>query len=107
MTPEQQRRLDTLSEERIDADAARDQENPAWHPEDFDKATRPFTPERITALRRRERLSQAAFAKRYGLSLRQIQDWEQGRKIPSAAVHTLLRVIDREPDAVARALETA
>jgi len=60
--------------------------------------------ERIVALRKRMKLSRRKFADRFGLDARAIQDWEQGRRVPDRAARVLLTVIDREPDAVVRAL---
>ena len=60
--------------------------------------------ERIVALRKRLKLSRQKFADRFGLDARAIQDWEQGRRVPDRAARVLLTVIDREPDAVTRAL---
>lgn len=60
--------------------------------------------ERIVALRKRLRLSRQKFAHRFGLDVRALQDWEQGRRVPDRAARVLLTVIDREPDAVVRAL---
>lgn len=42
-------------------------------------------------------LSQAAFASVLGVSVRTLQEWEQGRKAPSGAAATLLRVAARHP----------
>jgi len=53
----------------------------------------------------RSGLSQAAFAARYGFNRRTLQDWEQGRVTPDAAVQAYLRVIDRNPQAVVSALQ--
>lgn len=61
----------------------------------------------VAAIRRRTGLSQAAFADQYGLPLRTLQEWERGAKVPSGPAKTLLTVIDREPDAVRRALSSA
>jgi putative transcriptional regulator len=63
-------------------------------------------PERvdIPAIRTRLGLSQTEFAARFGFKLDALQNWEQGRRRPDAAVRAFLRVIDREPDAVLRAL---
>ena len=60
--------------------------------------------ERIVALRKRTKLSRQKFADRFGLDARAIQDWEQGRRVPDRAARVLLTVIDREPEAVTRAL---
>ncbi|OIO57621.1 MAG: hypothetical protein COX57_08820 [Alphaproteobacteria bacterium CG_4_10_14_0_2_um_filter_63_37] len=43
-------------------------------------------------------LSQAQFAKLLGVSVRTLQDWEQGRKTPSGAARTLLAIAARRPD---------
>ena len=60
--------------------------------------------ERIRELRKRLRLSRERFAERFGLDARAVQDWEQGRRVPDRAARVLLTVIDREPEAVIRAL---
>ena len=62
--------------------------------------------ERIRALRKRLKLSRERFAERFGLDARAVQDWEQGRRVPDRAARVLLTVIDREPEAVIRALRT-
>ena len=61
----------------------------------------------VKAMRRRLRLSQEQFARRYGFTPARIRDWEQGRSKPDGAVRAYLLVIEREPDAVARALAAA
>lgn len=43
-------------------------------------------------------LSQSAFAKLLGVSVRTLQEWEQGRKLPSRAAATLLKVAVRHPE---------
>lgn len=55
-------------------------------------------------VRRRLKMSQAAFAQVFGVSVRTVQEWEQRRRKPAGAARTLLRVIDREPAAVRRAI---
>ena len=60
--------------------------------------------ERIRALRKRMKLSRQKFADRFGLDPRALQDWEQGRRVPDRSARVLLTVIDREPEAVERAL---
>lgn len=45
-------------------------------------------------------LSQAAFAKLLGVSVRTLQEWEQGRREPSGAARTLLRIALRTPEAI-------
>jgi putative transcriptional regulator len=45
-------------------------------------------------------LSQAQFAKLIGVSLRTLQEWEQGRKRPSGPAEALLRIVARDPRVV-------
>jgi putative transcriptional regulator len=59
---------------------------------------------RVRHIREALSLSQAEFAGRFGLSLRSLQEWEQARRLPDAAVLTYLRVIERNPAAVQSAL---
>ena len=49
-------------------------------------------------------LSQSRFAARFGFSPAAVRDWEQGRRTPEASTLCYLRVIEREPQAVKRAL---
>lgn len=58
----------------------------------------------VAAIRRRIGLSQDGFARRYGFSPGAVRDWEQHRRVPEAAARTLLIVLDRDPQAVDRAL---
>ena len=62
--------------------------------------------ERILSLRKRFNLSRKQFADRFGLDERALQEWEQGRRVPDRSARVLLTVIDRDPEAVERALET-
>ena len=43
-------------------------------------------------------LSQVAFASLLGVSVRTLQDWEQGRRKPSGAAKTLFKVAERHPE---------
>ena len=61
----------------------------------------------VAAIRKKQNLSQAAFASRFGLSVGTVRDWEQSRRSPDRAALILLSVIDREPDAVVRTLSGA
>jgi putative transcriptional regulator len=55
-------------------------------------------------IRTRLKLSQAEFARRIGVSVETVRNWEQGKRFPDQAARSLLRVVEREPDAVFRAL---
>ena len=54
----------------------------------------------ITRTREKTGLSQARFAQLLGVSVRTLQDWEQGRRAPSGAARTLLMVAARNPQAL-------
>jgi putative transcriptional regulator len=58
----------------------------------------------VRAVRRRMGLTQAAFARRFGLPLSSVRDWEQGRHSPEGVARAYLKVIDRAPKAVEKAL---
>jgi len=45
-------------------------------------------------------VSQSEFATLLGVSVRTLQDWEQGRRQPSGAAKTLLRIAARTPEAI-------
>jgi putative transcriptional regulator len=58
----------------------------------------------VAAIRRRLGLSQAQFAARFGLSPATVRDWEQRRRRPDRTARTLLLVIEKNPEAVEKAL---
>lgn len=63
-----------------------------------------FAPADVKAVRERFGMSQSQFADFLMISVRTLQKWEQGQRNPDGAAHTLLRVMEREPEAVLRAL---
>jgi len=64
-------------------------------------------PPDVRAIRARLKLTQPAFAERFGLPVGTVRDWEQGRAVPDQAARILLRVIERDPEAVQRAVGVA
>lgn len=58
----------------------------------------------VRRIREQLGLSQEAFAERFHLSLRTVQEWEQQRRVPEGPTRVLLQVIERDPGAVERAL---
>ena len=54
----------------------------------------------VTAIRERTGLSQSQFAVLLGVSVRTLQEWEQGRRAPSGAARTLLMVAAKNPQAL-------
>ena len=52
----------------------------------------------LAASRLRTGLSQSEFAKLLGVSLRTLQEWEQGRRTPSGAAKSLITIAIKKPD---------
>jgi putative transcriptional regulator len=58
----------------------------------------------VREVRKQTGLSRAAFAEKFALDARAVQDWEQGRRVPDRAARAYLMVIAKRPDAVVEAL---
>ena len=61
----------------------------------------------VARIRGKVNMSQRQCAAHFGVSVRTVQEWEQGRAVPSGPARALLTVIDREPEAVRRALASS
>jgi len=53
------------------------------------------------------RISQEAFARRFGLTLGAVKDQEQGRHEPSRAMRVLVAAIEMDPELIERAAKVA
>lgn len=58
----------------------------------------------VRAIRTKLKLSQTEFAEHFGFTPSAVRQWEQGRRYPHGPARVLLTIIDREPEAVRRAL---
>jgi putative transcriptional regulator len=98
-------RIRRFSDKDIDAMIASDQDTSLdmSKARDWRRVVSPRFPD-VRAIRKKLELSQAAFAKRFGFSVRTVQEWEQGRAIPDRPARILLRVIEESPKAVERAV---
>jgi putative transcriptional regulator len=65
---------------------------------------RVFWAPRVITMRDTMGLSQRGFAKLVGVSVKTLQNWEQGRRQPSGPAVVLLTVLVADPDAVLRAV---
>src|SRR5436309_229823 len=67
---------------------------------------RVHVPEKVDVRKIRARLglSQEAFAATYGFALSAVRDWEQGRRRTERSARILLKIVEKEPEAVTRAL---
>jgi len=61
----------------------------------------------VKKLRERLNLTQEAFAATYSIPIGTLRDWEQRRKLPDAPARAYLRVIARNPQAIAKLLASA
>lgn len=70
------------------------------------KVTRYDLPEArdVARIRKKLNLDQEDFADLMGVSVRTLQNWEQNRREPQGAAKSLLRVAEKDPGAVLKAL---
>ena len=61
----------------------------------------------VSAIRARTGLSQEAFARRIGVSVGTLRNWEQGRRSPDGPAKVLLSLLERDPGIVERTLSKA
>lgn len=61
----------------------------------------------VKAIRRKLKLTQSAFAARYGFTVAAVRDWEQKRRQPEASARILLKIIESRPDVVSKILGRA
>lgn len=55
-----------------------------------------YQPEEIAALRKQVKLSQAALAAIFNVSLSTVQKWERGKKSPTGSSRKLLDIVERK-----------
>ena len=96
------RKLRAMTDEQVRAAADTDPDNPPLTDDEIARLQRVPAPK---AIRRKLGMTQEEFARTYHLSLSVLRDWEQQRYQPDQAARTLLRVIDRSPEGVKRALK--
>jgi putative transcriptional regulator len=58
----------------------------------------------VAAVRKKTGLSQATFARRIGVQVSTIRNWEQGRRRPQGPARILLALLDRNPRIVEETL---
>ncbi len=91
-------KVDATTEEDIRQHMIEDGEDP-------DAPLPPFRPTpNVRAIRMQLQLTQEAFAKAIAVPLATVRNWEQSRTRMDPAVRSLLRALEREPEAVLRAL---
>jgi len=101
LTEAERARLDAMTDAEITAAALADPDNP---PLSADELARIEAASVVRRVRARTGLSQQRFAARYHINVGRLRDLEQGRTKADSALLAYLAVIDREPEAVGRAL---
>jgi len=96
-------KVDSISDEELEEIVRDDPEDVYLSEAELADAI-PIYPIDLKQLRRRPGLTQESFAARFGFSLATVRNWERGRRRPEGPAQILLQVIDREPEAVERAL---
>ena len=61
----------------------------------------------VKRIREQIGFSQAKFATLIGVSIRTIQNWEQGHRSPTGAAKVLLRLVQADPEAIFKNLHAA
>ncbi len=100
------KRIKTMTEKEIQKAAKSDPDAPPLTASELKQFKRVNPPRRINvkAIRNKLELTQEEFAFYFGVNKRTVQEWEQNRRTPTATARNFLRVIEREPRAVQRAL---
>jgi putative transcriptional regulator len=93
--------LDKLSDEEVERRALSDSDAKPLTKDDLKKLRR--SP-RVRIVRMALGLTQEKFAEIYGIPVATLRDWEQGRREPDQASKTLLKLIERMPREVEKAL---
>ena len=65
-----------------------------------------FPDPEVKAIRERMGVSQDRFAMILGVSKRTVENWEQGRRHPTGAARSLLKIVEADPQHALEALRT-
>jgi putative transcriptional regulator len=101
LSADEKARLDAMDDAALSAAAASDADNPILTDGELDRLT---AARHVREVRAHSGLSQTMFAQTYRINVARLRDLEQGRTQPDSAMLAYLAVIDKEPDAVRRAL---
>ena len=99
-------KVKSLTEKQIIAAAKSDPDNKPLTKAQLKKFKRVNPPNEIDvkAIRKKLQVSQKEFASYFGVSIRTIQEWEQHRRKPTTIARNFLKVIEKAPKAVLKAL---
>lgn len=99
-------KVKSLTEKQIKIAAKSDPDAKLLTKSQLKKFKRVHAPDEIDvkAIRNKLHVSQQEFAAYFGVSVRTLQEWEQHRRKPSTVARNFLKVIDKAPKAVLKAL---
>lgn len=97
-------RVLAMSDEEAYRNALADQDSQPLPPRQLARMRRAPNPK---AIRQALKLNQQEFARQFQIAVGTLRDWEQGLHLPDSAATAYLRVIERDPEAVLRALHPA
>jgi putative transcriptional regulator len=102
------KKIEGMSEKEVLAAARADADSPPLTLSQLKqfKRVQPANDIDVKVIRDNLHLSQEQFANYFGVSVRTIQEWEQHRRKPTATARNFLKVIEREPMAVQKALSS-
>ncbi len=63
-----------------------------------------FSPVDVKNVRKKMGMTQAEFASAFGISISTLRHWERGDRVPRGPALVLLNVVEKEPEAVLKAL---
>ena len=58
----------------------------------------------VAKIRKKTKMTQKEFSLSFSIPLPTLRQWEQGKRVPQGAAQTLLRIIDKNPNAALAAL---
>lgn len=93
--------FDAMTEDEVHAAALSD---PDAQPATEEQLARARRRPRVALIRQSLNLTQEEFARRFGLALGTVRDWEQGAHMPDRAALILLAIIARHPEVVEEAV---
>jgi putative transcriptional regulator len=93
--------LDAMTDEEVHAAALADPDAQPLTEEQLARM-KPFSPAK--RVRMKLRLTQEQFAKRYGIPLSTLRDWEQYRTEPDQAAQSYIKAIEALPEIIAQAI---
>ncbi len=99
-------KVKSLTEKQVIAAAKSDPDAKPLTRTQLKKFKRVHPPKEINvkAIREKLHISQKEFAGYFGVSVRTLQEWEQHRRTPTTIARNFLKVIDKAPKAVLKAL---